>query len=495
MVLVLMFSCTRGEGDATVSGSNNLERNHDYIVMAIPVDPDGLDPQRTASASTFQITSNIYETLVTVDTGGKIVPCLAESFEVSEDGLAITFHLRENAMFSTGKACTSDSVVSSFERLLMPESPRASYYQGISRIEKVDEKTVTFHYDRLDVAALDSFAYSWAAIVDVDSSNLRSNPVGTGAYYLESWTAQQNIVLKRNPYYPGSVGVDKIEFRIMPDISSQIASFINKDIDIMLITGDQLAALEGKTEYNLIQSPGNGIQLMAMNLENPALSDIRVRQAINHAVDKDELIDAVWWGYGLKLGSHYPVVLPGYVDHSDTYEYNPEKARELLEQAGYGQGELKLEMYLPKSYQEYVNAGIVIADSLKKVGIDVNVNIIEWSAWLEDVYAGRNYDLTVVGHTGRLDPYALLQRYSSTAGENYFNYSNAEMDSLLEAYLLETDAEKRIGMVERMQEILAFDVPALYIQDPILLYVTQPDVSGFVTYPIELYDMKRLVIE
>ena len=494
IILLSFVSCAKGSDNTLNTTTVEKGRKHEHLVMALPVDPDGLDPQRTAAASTFQITSNIYETLVTVDEKGNIIPALAESWDVSPDGLTITFNLRKDARFSDGTPCTSASVRKSFERLMDPKSPRGSYYSGIKAIICPDDATVIFCYDELDVSALQNFAYSWAAIVDASRGDaLRSKPLGTGAYRLVSWTAQQNIILERNEYYPGEVGVDKVEFVIMPDVSSQISSFRNRDIDIMQITGDQLPALGDESTYTLIEGTINGLQLMAMNLENEALSDIRVRQAINHAVDKNALIEAVWWGYGNEIGSHYPVVLPEFVDHAGTYEYNPEKAKALLSEAGYGNG-LTLKLALPKSYQEYVNAGIVIADYLKKVGINCDIEIVEWSDWLENVYTGRKYDLTVVGHTGRLDPYALLKRYESTAGENYFNYSNPRVDEILNSYNSIADESERLRLVQEMQEIIAHDVPALFIQDPIMLYVTQTDVEGFQTYPIELYDMKKVRI-
>lgn len=255
---------------------------------------------------------------------------------------------------------------------------------------------------------------------------------------------------------------------MMPDATAQIASLRNGELDIISVSGDQVAAFENDPQFNVITTPSNGLQLMAMNLQNEALSDVRVRQAINYAVDKQALIDTVWWGYGQKIGSHYPTVLKEYVDMNDRYPYDPEKAKELLSQAGYQDG-LTLEMYLPKSYPAYVSAGQVIADSLKEVGITCNITIVEWAAWLSDVYNGRNYDLTVVGHTGRLDPYVLLARYQSDSSENYFNYSNEEVDQLLADYKSETDEDKRTEIVQRVQEILAQDVPAYYIQDPITI--------------------------
>ena len=235
----------------------------------------------------------------------------------------------------------------------------------------------------------------------------------------------------------------------------------------------------------------NGVQLMAMNCANEALADPRVRQAINLAVDKDALIDAVWWGYGQKIGSHFPPVAQGFVDTADTYGYDPEAAAELLQEAGYGDG-LTLRMRLPESYPSYVDAGQVIADSLKKVGITCDIEIVDWSTWLSEVYNGRDYDLTVVGHTGRVDPIVLLARYGSTSSENYFNYTNDEVDGLIASYRGELDADKRTEYVRQIQRILAEDVPALYIQTPVMVYVTGSDVEGFELLPLDLYDFSHV---
>lgn len=483
-VFLVSISLFAGGGKETAS----VEEKDNVITMAIPVDPDGLDPMLTAAASTFQITSNIYETLITVDEKGNLEPCLADSWSISEDGLSISFNLRENAAFSNGKKCGSEEVKESFIRLMSPESLRYKDYSFITEIETPDEKTIVFKMDEINVAALSSFAYPWAAIVDVEESNLKNKPMGTGPYYLSSWVPQEKLVLALNPYYGKEVKNDGFVLVVMPDLTAEITALEAGEVDVILITGDLASAVENKG-YNILAAAGNGLQLMAMNNKNEALSDIRVRQAINYAVDKDALIEAVWWGYGEKIGSHFPVVLKEYVDLSDTYQCDKDKARELLKEAGYENG-LKLRMDLPKNYQEYVNAGLVIASELKEVGIEVDVNIVEWAYWLSEVYVGRNYDLTVVGHTGRLDPYALLVKYLSTGSENYFNYSSSEVDQLLGMYKTELNEEKRTEYIQTIQRILASDVPALYIQDPIQIFVSASDVFGFASFPINIYKFK-----
>ncbi len=481
---------TESTSQAAAEGQDTVNTGKTELNMPLSVDPDGLDPQRTTAASTFQITNNIYEPLLSVNTDGTLKPALATDWSVSEDGLTITFTLREGAKFSNGNVCDANAVVASFERLKGEESPRANDYKNIVSMEAIDEKTVVFTTETLDVTILSSFAYPWAAIVDVTAADtLKNQPVGTGAYVVEEWIPQQSLVLKKNPDYPGTVNLEKINFKNIPDATAQISAFHNGELDIIGISGDQIAAFENDNNYKMMSAPANSLQLMAMNLENEALSDERVRQAINYAIDKDALIETVWWGAGEKIGSHYPTVLKEYVDYSNQYPYNVEKAKELLKEAGYENG-LTLQMYLPKSYPAYVDAGQIIANQLKEINITCEVTIIEWAEWLSDVYNGRQYDLTVVGHTGRLDPYVLLARYHSESSENYFNYKNEEVDELLTNYKSEMDEEKRTEITKRIEQILAEEVPALYIQTPITNYVMQKDVEGFASYPIDIYEMK-----
>ena len=490
LLSAFLVSCSRNGASEEVKSA---VPSPSTVRMAIAVDPDGLDPQMSASASTFQVTSSIFETLVTVDENGNIEPCLAKSWSIAEDGLSIAFTLREGAMFSDGDACNAEAVAASFTRLVSPSSARSQDYSFISSIEAVDENTVRFAFNSLDVTALAKFAYPWSAVVDTEhDESLRTNPVGSGPYMLSSWIPQQSLLLERNPYYQGPCSIDQVEFVMMSDMTSQVTALKNGQIDIILITGDLVGQFEGNDSYTINALPTNGLQLMAMNNKSEGLDDIRVRQAINYAVDKDALIEAVWWGYGEKIGSHFPVVLSEYEDLNGKYPYDPEMARKLLEEAGYGEGELKLRMYLPRNYQEYVNAGQIIASMLENVGIDVEIEIVEWATWLSDVYNGRNYDLTVVGHTGRLDAYSLLSRYRSTAAENYFNYDNPEFDSLLDEYTACVDEEERKEIAFRMQDILSEDVPALYIQDPIQIYVTRGDLRGFTIFPINIFKFNEV---
>ena len=492
MALAAMGLCVAGWSPACGVA---LAEGADTLRMAISVDPDGLDPQRTAAAATFQVTNNIYDPLLKVTVDGELVAGLAESWDVSDDGRTITFHLRQGLTFSNGKTCDAAAVKASFERLVTDDSPRVSEYKGYA-FDAPDDATFVVTSEELNVAALTDFAYAWSAVVDASvGDDLRSKPVGTGAYTLGQWTPQQSLTLAANPaYWGGAPKVANVELTVVPDATTQVSSLRTGGVDLILCDSSQVAPFENDPSFHVDKFPMNGVQLMAMNCANEALSDRRVRQAIDMAVDKDTLIQTVWWGYGEKIGSHFPTVMKEYVDCNDTYAYDPDGARALLAEAGYGSG-LTLRMRLPKDYQMYVDAGQMIADMLSKAGVTCDIEIVEWATWLEEVYTGRSYDLTVVGHTGRLDPITLLARYRSDSSENYFNYASDEVDGLIDAYRSELDEGKRTQDVQDLQRALAKDVPAVYIQTPVMVYVSRSNVSGFVQYPIDIYEFKDVSVD
>ncbi|EKB55738.1 ABC transporter substrate-binding protein [Falseniella ignava] len=469
---------------AQVQSASEFDANR--LRVAYSVDPDGLDPQRTVAASTFQVTSNIYDTLVKVTPAGELQPGLAESWEVSEDGLQITFKLVEGKQFHNGEPFNAQAVVNSFERLKEEDSPRAKDYQNIIEMEAVSEYEVRFTTEELDVDLPSKFAYAWTAIVETGvADSLRTQPVGTGSYRLVEWTPQERILLEA---YEGALTQAKIrtvEMRNIPDPQARVLAMQSGEVDFMSISGEQRPLVETISGYQVIANPMNGIQLMPMNQENEYLKDPQVRRAIAMAVNKESLIEHIFADDGQKIGSHYPPILANYVDLSEYIPYDVEGAKQLMEEAGYGDG-FKLKMYLPKDYQMYVDAGQVIAEELKQLKIQVEIEVVEWAYWLENVYQGRQYDLTVVGHTGRLDSYQWLARYHSESPENYFNYSNERVDEILETVSQIQDATERDVLYQELQTILAEEVPAVYIQSPAQLMAMREEIQGYETYPIDI---------
>ena len=460
------------------------------LIMGYTTEPEGLDPHRTAAASTFTVTNNIYDTLVGVTPQWGTEPRLAKEWVISDDGMEITFTLRDDVYFHNGRQMTAKDVEYSFNRLKDAESPKARDYENIVEIEVLDNNNIKFTTAELDVELLKSFVYPWAAVVpEEDVANLKTKPVGTGAFTLQEWVPQQHLILQKNDnYYGDEIKLQTVKMVLIPDATSMMAGFQVGDLDIIPLTGDQVTMVEGNEDYKVISVPMNAVQIMSLNTENEYLSNEKVRQAIAMAINKDDVIEASMFGYGAKIGSHLPPTSPDYYDANNVIEYNPEKAKELLKEAGYENG-FTINMSLPKNYQLHVDAGQVIADQLGKIGINVNIQLIEWGTWLSDVYGAKNFDSTVVGHTGRLDSYAFLSRYKSDSND-YISLTTGEVDELLENALHELDESKRKEIYKEIQVILANKLPAIYLQTPHTMLALQKNVEGMEIFPIDFYDFK-----
>lgn len=475
-----------------LTGCAKTEKVEDVLRVAYSTDPQGLDPQKTAAVATFNITGSIYDTLVAITPDWKIEPRLAESYTLSPDGMEITFNLRKGVKFHNGREMKAQDVKYSFERLKGEGSPKAGDYKNITKIEATGDYTVKFTTASLDVELVKAFTYPWTAIVPSEAADkLQTNPVGTGAYKFVEWVPQQQVILTRNDDYFGEKAkIKDLGFVLIPDATSQLAALQVGDIHITEITGNQVKTLGQNPALKVYTEPMNAVQILALNNNNKALSDIRVRQAIAKAINKDAIIETVVWGYGNKVGAHLPVNYPDYVDTNNVMPYDPEGAKKLLAEAGYGQG-LKLELILPKSYQIHVDAGQIIADQLSKVGITADIKIIEWGQWLSDVYNGKKYEMTVVALSGRLDSYYFLKRYHS-GSKDFISIPTGDIDQLLEQSVKERDAAKRQEIFKQIQMTLAEKVPVVYIQTPHKTFGLAKNVEGFRIYPIDIYEYRNV---
>lgn len=485
--------CSSSKGEAQEENKEATESEaKDTLKIAYTADPEGLDPQRTAAVATLEVTSNIFDTLITCDPDWNIIPDLAKDWKVSDDGMSITFYLNEGVLFHNGREMTAADVKYSFERLQGEESPKASMYKNIKSIDIEDDYTITFTTENLDVDFLLSFAYPWTAIIPEEcSDDLKTNPVGTGAYKYVEWIPQQSVKLVRNDEYFGEkANIENVEFVLIPDYTSQLAALMVGDIDITEVTADQIDVLNNTDGVKGVTIPQNAIQILALNQENEYLSNVKVRQAIAMAIDKDEIIDTVVWGNGTKIGSHLPVTSPYYVDTNDVMPYDVEAAKALLAEAGYPDG-FTISLKLPKPYQPHCDAGQIIADQLSKIGINCEIEIIEWATWMSDVYTDKKYDMTVVSHSGRLDPYNFLSRYKSTSGD-YISLLSGDVDALLDEALQETDEAKRKEIYAEIQNILAEEVPCVYLQSTSKFYGLNENVEGFNRFPIDILDLKAV---
>jgi peptide/nickel transport system substrate-binding protein len=467
------------------------------LILAVPAEPpNGFDPHKVEAAAAFQIAVNVFDTLVRSSPKGEIVPGLAEDWQVSEDGLTYTFQIRKNARFHNGRPVTAQDAAFSLRRILdeKTESPKRSDYAAIVDVQTPDDYTLVLKTESYNAPLLANLARGNAAIVPEEAvDSLTNAPIGSGPFKFVEWAPGSHIVLDRfDAYWDGDLPyLDRVEFRFIPDPATAIAALRAGDVDVVVHAGGENAAeVESDADLKIVSGPQNLVQFMAFNEAEPPFDNKLVRQAIVYAVDKQAIIEGAAWGFGTPLGTHMSPVLAYYNPEVDqVYTYDPAKAKELLAEAGYENG-FEATLSLPEPYTIHIRAGEIIADQLKDVGINLKLEIVEWGAWLSDIYGGRKYQLTVVGFVGHLDPDPMMNKHASDHNRNFWNYNNPEVDALLAEGRETVGFEARKSIYDRIQMLLAQDAVSLYIQDPHNVVGMKKDVEGYKMYPLYVVDLR-----
>ncbi|MGM0640999.1 MAG: ABC transporter substrate-binding protein [Thermotogota bacterium] len=484
MVLnVSLFSANnQTEGEAVYGGE---------VVVAIPQDPDYLDPHRAAASGTYEMMFNIFEGLLKPNSNGGARPAVAKNYDVSEDGLTYTFELRDNVYFHNGEKVTPEDVKYSYERLMgvNGEALSTDFENNVEYVKIKENNNIEIKIKQIDTSFLYNFTES--ILPKSNDGNHNKNPIGTGPFKFVEYLPGQRVVMEKfEQYWEEKLPyLDKVEFRIITDPQATLIAFQAGEIDMVPRLGTQYIDLIGKNGY-IISGEQNLVQLIALNMNRKPFDDIRVRKAINYSIDKDLLIDAVANGYGTKLGSNMSPVMGKYFKEGleDKYSNNTKKAKELLSQAGFPNG-FETTITVPSNYKFHVDTAQVIVEMLKQSGIRAQIEQVEWGVWLDRVYAGRDYDSTIIGFTGKLSSYDILKRYLSYYSRNFFNYNNPEYDKVIEKATKETDLDKRIEYYKKAQVILSEDLPAIYLMDPNFIVALQNNLAGYTLYPLYIQDM------
>jgi|SRR5690554_704673 len=483
--LILTLMLTGCAGTPTENG----------LVVAIPTDPEGFHPHQSVAAASAEIAFNIYEGLVKAAPNGEIVPALATAWDISPDGLTYTFTLREGVKFHNSREMTPDDVVYCLERLFDSDvTAKARDFTTVESIE-VQNKKIVIQLERPNSVFLALLTEFGAGIYPPEAEEqLSSQPVGTGPYVLTTWEPNNELVLtKFEQYWQEDLPkLNQVRLKIIPEPATAVNSLLSGSVNLIpRLEADYLHQVED-TELKIIDSPMNLVQLMAINNSVEPFDDLRVRQALNYAINREEIIEGAAWGRGTAIGSNLsPAMATWYKDQTSTYPYNPEKARELLAEAGYPNG-FSATLHLPAPYPLHRSAGEIIANQLTEVGINLDLEVIEWGTWLEQINTNREYELTVVGLTGRLDPHTILNRYQSDSGRNISYFSSPEYDDLLEQGAIESDPDLRQEIYGELQTILAREASNVYIMDPSQLAVMSPDIEGWNNYPVYVLDLAPL---
>lgn len=463
------------------------------VVVIVPQDIDFLDPHLAVAAGTSEMLFNVFEGLLKPNEKGETVPAIAESFEVSPDGLVYTFKLRSGVLFHNGKPVTSADVKYSYDRLSGKDTgkPLSPAFSSVESIEAPDDRQVVVKLKSNNTSFLTALT---SAVIPKDYADSNKTPIGTGPFKFARYSPGQKLVLEKfkEYYLSGIPKLDNVEFRIIPDAEAALLALKSGEADLYPRIGTE--KLEGLgPDFQSISAPQNLVQLMAFNLSRKPFDDIRVRQAVNYAVNKEEIIQGVAIGKGTKLGSNLSPIMKQYYQEGleNRYGYNVDKAKSLLAEAGYKDG-FTTTLSVPSNYQFHVDTAQVVAQQLSKAGIKVKIEPVEWAVWLQRIYKGRDYDTTIIGLDGKLNPYDILNKYLSDSPNNFFHYKSPLFDQTLNGALRELDANKRTELYKKAQTILADDAAALYIMDPNLNVALKKKLAGYKQYPIYVQDLSTV---
>lgn len=464
------------------------------LVVAVSTEPPSLDPTtHAAGVIRLLLHHNLYETLVQADENGNLSGQLAVSWEVSPDALVYTFHLRVGVRFHDGTPCDAAAVRRSFLRAMDPQTrhPRPEYFRGIAAIDTPNERTVRFTLKSPDASFLAVLALADSVIVPAGATDLAKRPVGTGPFRFGEWRPGYSLRLVRWPnYYRTAPALDSVTFRFIPDPAAQLAALRAGDVDLVAEVVPEVAAtLVGDPKLRVLSKPQDLVQILATNTARAPFSDLRVRQALAHAVDRDQLIALVYHGFASPIGSHLAPSALYYADMTWVYPHDPAKARELLAAAGYPNG-FTATLTLPANYPLHVRTGELLAAQLQQVGIRLELRTVDWGTWLQRVFGQADYDLTVIAHVGRLDPAPMLSAYGPDRPDYYFRrgWSSAELDGLLRQGVATADPEMRRLTYAAAQYLLAAEAVNVFLAAPHQILALRSGVTGVKILPHYVLD-------
>jgi peptide/nickel transport system substrate-binding protein len=456
------------------------------VTRALTSEPTGLDPHGAAGSGQNVILPFLYDTLVYRDFDG-YKPYLASDWEISEDGRTVTFQLRDDVVFHDGTAFNAEAVSFNIERLRQagPRSPASNGVAEIESVEVVDEFTIRFNFVEPSAILFSTLSTPYAAMVSPTAvekfgEEFGQNPVGSGPFMIESWSAGQEVVLAANPNYQwppeviqnqGRPYIDRVVFRVIPDPVSQINAFENNEVDVLFVNNPgHLGRLRQNPEVELVENVLNSLVYLGFNTSRPPFDDVKVRQALAHAVNKQEIVELALGGIGEPAFAPLAPTLPGHDPSLKDFElaFDPERSMQLLQEAGFEQntdGEwtrngLLLELTVVTSTRAPNEAiATLIQSQMKEIGVGVNIQQLEAAAVME-VTAKGEYDAMIWRYDWNdadvLNVYLGSDRIGRT---NRQFYSNLQVDELLTAAGRELDPQRRNEMYLEAQKLILADAP------------------------------------
>jgi peptide/nickel transport system substrate-binding protein len=483
----------------------------DALIEATIGEPSNLIPMLASDSASHSVSGLIFNGLVKYDTDLSVIGDLAESWDISKDGLVIIFHLRKGVKWTDGKEFSAEDVMFGYRTIVDEKTPSAykEDFLQVKKAEVIDRYTFRVTYAKPFAPALTS----WGSLVvlpkhllegkDVTKSDLVRNPVGLGPYKLARWVSGQELILESNKdYFEGRPYIDQYIYKVIPDTATTFLELKTGGIDMMGLTPIQYTKQTDtpffRNNFQKYRYPAFQYTHLAFNQKHPWFSDKRVRQAIAYGIDKNEIVDVVLFGLGRPAtGPYVPNTWP-YNPNVKKYDYNPEKAKELLKEAGWqdsdGDGILDKDGK-PFRFTILTNVGnnlrkntaTIIQSRLEKIGIKVNIRTVEWSTFVNQFIDKKRFEAVLLGWSIGLDADQYDIWHSSKTREkelNFISYRNPEVDELLEQGRRTFDIEKRKKAYYRIQEILAEEVPYVFLYVPDATPVVHARIKGITPTPI-----------
>jgi len=457
------------------------------LLIGIETEPIGLDPTIVTAFSSFRILENVYDGLLKFDENMNLVPNIAEKYEIPSPD-TIIFTIRNDVYFHNGEKLTIEDVLYTFERIMDEKvgSPAAAYYSEIESVQILDPNTVCF---KLKVPMASSIIINFASVNSAivskkfvqSGKNLQLETNGTGPFLISEFVPGDHITLKKNPNYfiPEQPYLDQIIFKIIPEEISRSTALRNGDVDLIEVKEPlTLRSLESP-KYKIYRQPVLSYYLLGFNTKRKPFDNYLVRSALSMAINREEIINMVAFGEGTITGPLNPTVKPWALtpDNFEEYEYNPEKAKRILAEAGYPNGfEFNI---LTSSRYSFDKIAQVVQSQLSRIGVKVNIELVEWGIFISR-WGKSDFDSFISLNAGSIDPDVQFYRtFHSGGSTNVFLYSNDIVDKLLEEGRKEIDMLKRMQIYNQLQYILVKEAPVLFLYSPNVLYASQSFVNGF----------------
>ncbi len=486
-ILAMLLTAVMAVSLAACGGSGN-STSSDPFIYGLAGEITDFDPFSSGgTANSRTITFNIFEGLVKVSTDGSVQPAVAEAVEKNEDATVYTFTLREGVKFHNGNAVTMDDVLYSIQKAI---DAGTAGYNEIASFEAADDRTLVVTLNKTDTGFLDYFTQAIVPAGSDDNGEMVLAPIGTGPYKFQEYELQDHVTLVKFDDYWGEGGtLTEIVVKFLADQNAQLTNFQSGAIDGFGGYGEMGEQIN-EENATIIQTLSNMSQVLALNNSVEPFTDVKVRQAIAYAVDSQDVLDTVNFGIGQVVGSPVPPALTKYYmpELEDYYHKDNDKARALLEEAGYKDG-LTFTVRIPSNYPVHVHCAEKIASQLEEVGITMQIEQIDWGTWLENVYKGRDYQATMISVDGAtVSPTAFLARYVSDSKSNFMNFNSPAYDEAYNRALAATDEAEQIAAFKEAQQIIADECAGVFIEDIGSLTIYTREYEGYKSYPLTAMD-------